>query len=123
MKQVQEIDGKKHISTVHQYFEQIQTVIHTFDKNIVNWTTNPFRTFMDNLDLDIKNRVAANGFKLRTTNVSTRPQDQIDLIQQGYEAATLAELQLEQQRSFIHQQMSNAHGFLSQVIQASQPIN
>ena len=113
VRQVTTIKGESVTQTVRQYHDHIQLVISTFDKSLPSWPANPFRTFMDNLSPDIKTRVESDNFRLHTHTVSTSPHDQINLIQQGYEAASLAETALAKNRDFIRQELSSAHGFLS----------
>jgi hypothetical protein len=62
-----------------------------------------------------------NGFRTHTTAVSNSPRDQINYIQQAYEAATMAEKELNQQKSFISTQLRGAHGFVTRVIDYSPP--
>ena len=107
------IKGESITQTVRQYHDQIQLVISTFDKSLPSWPANPFRTFMDNLSPEIKIKVEQNSFRLHTQTVSTSPHDQINLIQQGYEAASLAERALADNRNFIRQELSSAHGFMA----------
>jgi hypothetical protein len=99
--------------TVRQYHDQIQLVISTFDKSVPSWPANPFRTFMDNLSPEIKNKVEQNNFRLHTQTVSTSPHDQVNLIQEGYEAANLAEKELTENHNFIRNELSSAHGFIA----------
>jgi hypothetical protein len=113
VRQVTTVKGESVTQTVRQYHDHIQLVISTFDKSLPSWPANPFRTFMDNLSPDIKTRVESDNFRLHTHTVSTSPHDQINLIQQGYEAASLAETALAKNRDFIRQELSSAHGFLS----------
>ena len=101
VRQVTTIKGEKVTQTVRQYHDHIQLVISTFDKSLPSWPANPFRTFMDNLSPDIKTCVESDNFRLHTHTVSTSPHDQINLIQQGYEAASLAETALAKNRDFI----------------------
>jgi hypothetical protein len=65
------IDGNPVTQTVSQYHDQIQLVISTFDKSLPSWPANPFRTFIDNLGPEIKNKVQQNNFRLHTQTVST----------------------------------------------------
>lgn len=102
---------------MREYFDQIQTVISTFDKTHANWSTNPFHTLMDNLD--IWNKAEAHGFRDHHQQVSMTLCNQIDLIQQGYKAATTAEKELDEQKTFIHQQMTINHGFMAKVLSDS----
>jgi hypothetical protein len=95
------IDGNPVTQTVRQYHDQIQLVISTFDKSVPSWPANPFRTFMDNLSPETKNKVEQNNFRLHTQTVSTSPHDQVNLIQEGYEAANLVEKELAKNRNFI----------------------
>ena len=111
--QMTTIKGESITQTVRQYHDQIQLVISTFDKSLPSWPANPFRTFMDNLSPEIKTKVEQNSFRLHTQTVSTSPHDQINLIQQGYEAASLAERALADNRNFIRQELSSAHGFMA----------
>ena len=113
VRQVTTVKGESVTQTVRQYHDHIQLVISTFDKSLPSWPANPFRTFMDNLSPDIKTRVESDNFRLHTHTVSTSPHDQINFIQQGYEAASLAESALAKNRDFIRQELSSAHGFLS----------
>jgi hypothetical protein len=99
--------------TVCQYHDQIQLVISTFDKSLPSWPANPFCTCMDNLSPEIKNKVEQNNFRLHTQTVSTSPHDQVNLIQEGYEAANLAEKELAENRNFIRNELSSAHGFIA----------
>jgi hypothetical protein len=107
------IDRNSVTQTVRQYHNQIQLVISTFDKSVPSWPANPFRTFMDNLSPEIKNKVEQTNFRLHTQTVSTSPHDQVNLIQDGYEAASLAEKELAENRNFIRNELSSAHGFLA----------
>jgi hypothetical protein len=88
------IDGNPVTQTIRQYHDQIQLVISTFDKSLPSCPANPFRTFMDNLSPEIKNKVEQNNFRLHTQTVSTSPHDQVNLIQEGYKAANLPEKEL-----------------------------
>jgi hypothetical protein len=80
-------------------------VLATFDKHLTAWPTNPFRSWVDNLDLEVKNKMEQNGFRTHTIAVSNAPRDQITYIQQAYKAATMAETELNQQKSFISTQL------------------
>jgi hypothetical protein len=108
------IGGNSITQTVRQYHDQIQLVISTsFDKSLPSWPANPFRTFMDNLSPEIKNKVEQNNFCLHTQTVSTTPHGQANLIQEGYEAANLAEKELAENRNCIRNEPSSALGFIS----------
>jgi hypothetical protein len=45
--------------------------------------------------------------------VSTSPHDQVNLIQEGYEAASLAKKELAENHNFIRNELSSAHGFIA----------
>ena len=101
VKQIMIIDGVEMISPVREYHTQTQTVISTFDKADATWPTNPFRIFTDGLAPNIKEQMEQNNFRLHTQACSLAPHDQMNFIQRAYEAATLAEKQLKQQKSMV----------------------
>jgi hypothetical protein len=68
---------------------------------------------MDNLAPEVKNKAEQNGFRIHTQTVLTSPHDQVNLIQTGYEAASLAEKELTENRTFIRNGLPSAHGFLT----------
>jgi hypothetical protein len=116
IKQTNIIDGNSVTSTIRQYNDRTTIVLATFDKHLAAWPTNPFRSWVDNIDPEIKNKMEQNGFRTHTTAVSNSPIDQINYIQHAYEAATMAEKELNQQKSFISTQLRGAHGFMTRVI-------
>jgi hypothetical protein len=113
VRQVTTVDGETITQTVRQYHEHIQLVISTFGKSFPNWPANPFKIHMDNLAPEGKNKAEQNGFRTHTQTVSTSPHDQVNLIQTGYEAARLAEKELAGNHTFIRNELSSAHGFLT----------
>jgi hypothetical protein len=121
IKQTNTIDGVSVTSTIRQYNDRTTIVLATFDKHLSAWPTNPFRSWVDNIDLEVKNRMEQNGFRTHTTAVSNAPRDQINYIQQAYEAATMAETELNQQKSFIHTQLRGTHGFTTRVVENHPP--
>jgi hypothetical protein len=55
----------------------------------------------------------ANGFRKHTQAASTCLHDQIQLMQEAFEAACLAKTKLAKQRIFTQNQMKESHGFMA----------
>jgi hypothetical protein len=107
-------DGSKHMSTVFEYHSTVQIVITTFPREPdAQWAANPFRRFVEGLSPSIRDKMETNGFRKHTQAASTRPHDQIRLIQEAFESACLAETELAKQRIFIQNQMKESHGFIA----------
>ncbi len=107
-------DGSKHQLTVFEYHSTVQIVITTFPREPnAQWAANPFRRFVEGLSPSIRDKMETNGFRKHTQAASTRPHDQIRLIQEAFEAACLAETELAKQRIFIQNQMKETHGFIA----------
>jgi hypothetical protein len=107
-------DGNKHQLTVFEYHSTVQIVITTFPREPdAQWAANPFRRFVEGLSPSIRDKMETNGFRKHTQAASTRPHDQIRLIQEAFEAACLAETELAKQRIFIQNQMRETHGFIA----------
>jgi hypothetical protein len=54
IKQTNIIDGVSVTSTIRHYNDQTAIVLATFNKNLTAWPTNPFRSWVDNIDPEIK---------------------------------------------------------------------
>jgi hypothetical protein len=115
-------NGTSHRSSVREYYNMIQIVLTTFPRDAnADWSSNPFRKFVENLSPAIRDRMESNGFRKHIQSVSTRPHDQSQLIQEGLEAACLAETQLAKQRLYIQDTMKEVHGFISLPIPPDEP--
>ena len=56
IKQTNTIDGVSVTSTIRQYNDRTTIVLASFDKHLTAWPTNPFRSWVDNLDHEIKTK-------------------------------------------------------------------
>jgi hypothetical protein len=107
-------DGSIVTSPVRGYHDMVQIILTTFPRDATaQWAANPFRKFVEGLLPDIRDKMESNGFKKHIHSVSSAPHEQIKLIQEGFEAACIAESQLAKQRLYIHDQIKGVHGFIA----------
>ena len=104
-------DGTKKSSSVAEYNSHIQAAIGLLDSSpSATWTMNPFIIIIDGYSPEIRAKMEDSGFKKHQEIVSLKPVDQIRLIAEAANKATIAERALRKEVERTTKIVTNIHG-------------